>query len=107
MKYFYVEVDTNDADYVGNVVKVSDKTFKKFLFGGNFLQNCFQRSWLYSKVFGHLYPFTEIFINVFVHYQRSNLFVSTKLDENKGVSYHKQQCLIHYANAVRNEIYMT
>lgn len=31
MKYFYVEVDTNDADYVGNVVKVSDKTFKKFL----------------------------------------------------------------------------
>ena len=30
MKYFYVEVDTNDADYVGNVVKVRDKTFKSF-----------------------------------------------------------------------------
>lgn len=30
MKYFYVVVDTNDADYVGKIVKVDEKTFEHF-----------------------------------------------------------------------------
>lgn len=30
MKYFYTEVDSNDADYVGNFVKVSDEELERF-----------------------------------------------------------------------------
>ena len=30
MKYFYVEVDTNDADYIGKIVQVEDKSAEKF-----------------------------------------------------------------------------
>lgn len=30
MKIFYVEVDTNDADYVGKIVKVEDELAEKF-----------------------------------------------------------------------------
>lgn len=30
MKTFYVEVDTNDADYIGKLVNVSDTIFEKF-----------------------------------------------------------------------------
>ncbi len=30
MKYFYVEVDTNDADYVGQIVEVEDEYIEKF-----------------------------------------------------------------------------
>ena len=30
MKTFYVEVDTNDADYVGKIVKVEDELAEKF-----------------------------------------------------------------------------
>lgn len=30
MKYFYVVVDTNDADYVGKIVKVDGGTFEYF-----------------------------------------------------------------------------
>ena len=30
MKTFYVEVDTNDADYIGTLVNVSDVIFEKF-----------------------------------------------------------------------------
>ena len=30
MKHFYVVVDTNDADYIGKIVKVDEKTFEHF-----------------------------------------------------------------------------
>lgn len=30
MKTFYVEVDTNDADYIGKIVEVDDKVAEKF-----------------------------------------------------------------------------
>lgn len=30
MKHFYVEVDTNDADYVGKIVEVEDTSAEKF-----------------------------------------------------------------------------
>lgn len=30
MKHFYVEVDTNDADYLGKIVEVEDEIAKKF-----------------------------------------------------------------------------
>ena len=30
MKHFYVEVDTNDADYIGKIVKVENETAEKF-----------------------------------------------------------------------------
>lgn len=30
MKYFYVEVDTNDADYIGKIVEVEDASAEKF-----------------------------------------------------------------------------
>lgn len=30
MKTFYVEVDTNDADYIGKLVNVSNASFEKF-----------------------------------------------------------------------------
>lgn len=30
MKTFYVEVDTNDADYIGKIVEVEDEIAKKF-----------------------------------------------------------------------------
>lgn len=30
MKYFYVEIDTNDADYIGNIVEVEDEYVEKF-----------------------------------------------------------------------------
>lgn len=30
MKHFYVEVDTNDADYIGKIVEVEDETAEKF-----------------------------------------------------------------------------
>lgn len=30
MKHFYVVVDINDADYVGKIVKVDEKTFEHF-----------------------------------------------------------------------------
>mgnify|MGYP003434167870 CR=1 FL=1 len=30
MKYFYVEVDTNDADYIGNIVEIEDESVEKF-----------------------------------------------------------------------------
>lgn len=30
MKHFYVEVDTNDADYIGKIVKVSEETSEHF-----------------------------------------------------------------------------
>lgn len=30
MKIFYVEVDTNDGDYVGKIVKVKDEVVEKF-----------------------------------------------------------------------------
>lgn len=30
MKIFYVEVDTNDGDYIGKIVEVEDEIAKKF-----------------------------------------------------------------------------
>lgn len=30
MKHFYVEVDTNDADYIGKIVEVEDEIAEKF-----------------------------------------------------------------------------
>ena len=30
MKHFYVEVNTNDADYIGKIVEVDDKVSEKF-----------------------------------------------------------------------------
>ena len=30
MKHFYVEVDTNDADYMGQIVEVDDESAEKF-----------------------------------------------------------------------------
>lgn len=30
MKYFYVEVDTNDGDYIGKLVEVEDESVEKF-----------------------------------------------------------------------------
>lgn len=30
MKYFYVEVDTNDADYIGKIVEIEDESVEKF-----------------------------------------------------------------------------
>lgn len=31
MKTFYVEIDTNDADYIGQLVKVEDKVVEKWM----------------------------------------------------------------------------